>query len=104
MIDVGRREDHRIDLRALPRVEWIRYLRRNSGLPGPRANLELAQAVADEGDETMFETLLSSDEEYLVMCGAIGLGRLMVDGAGAEPNSGCGVSLPTGGGASARAS
>src|SRR5215207_1002347 len=85
MIDVGRREDHRTGVRALPSAEWIPYLRRNSGLPGPRANLELAQAVADEGDETMFETLLSSDEEYLVMCGAIGLGRLLVDGAGAEP-------------------
>jgi hypothetical protein len=85
MIDVGRREDHQTGLRVLPRAEWIPYLRQNSGLPGPRANLELAQAVADEGDETMFETLLSSDEEYLVMCGAIGLGRLLVDGAGAEP-------------------
>ena len=85
MIDVGRREDQQTGLRALPRAEWIPYLRQNSGLPGPRANLELAQAVADEGDETMFETLLSSDEEYPVMCGAIGLGRLLVDGAGAEP-------------------
>ena len=84
MTGVGGREDHRTSLRALPRAAWMPYLRRNSGLPGPRANLELAQAVADEGDETMFETLLSSDEEYLVMCGAIGLGRSLVDGASTE--------------------
>src|ERR687898_347008 len=46
MIGVDRREDHRTSLRALPRAEWMPYLRRNSGLPGRRANLELAQAVA----------------------------------------------------------
>ena len=85
MIGVGRREDHRTSLRALPRAEWIPYLRRNSGLPGRRANLELAQAVANEGDEAMFDALFSTDEEYLVMCGAIGLGRLLADGASTEP-------------------
>ena len=33
----------------------------------------------------MFDALLSTDEEYLVMCGAIGLGRLLADGASTEP-------------------
>ena len=75
MTGVGRRDDHRTSIRALPTAEWMAYLRQHSGLPGRRANLELAQVVADEGDETMFETLLSAEEEYLVMCGAIGLGR-----------------------------
>ena len=31
--------------------DWEPYLLQESGLPGPRGNLELAQVVADEGDE-----------------------------------------------------
>ena len=39
-------------LRALP--DWDEYLKRESRLPGPRGNLELAQAVAEEGDKVIF--------------------------------------------------
>lgn len=57
------------------------YLRENSGLPGPRGNLELMQAVADEGDAAYFDQLIATDEEYLVCCGVVGLGRLLAEHA-----------------------
>jgi hypothetical protein len=73
--------------------DWDVYLLDNSGLPGPRANLELAQAAADEGDEPRFRRWLAHDasraparvpanspEVFLVVCGAIGLGRLLAEG------------------------
>jgi hypothetical protein len=60
-----------------------------SHLPGPRSNLELAQVVADEGDAALFERYIAVDAaqapvntpgEFLAVCGAIGLGRLLVEG------------------------
>ncbi len=74
-----RRDSYQAALRALNRPEWPRFLREHSGLPGPRANLELAQAVADVGDGDVFDTLIATDEEYLVLCGVLGLGRLLAD-------------------------
>jgi hypothetical protein len=71
-------ERYRERLRELP--AWEPFLIAASGLPGPRANLELVKAVAEEGDETLFVRLLRSDEEFLVMCGAVGLGRLVAEG------------------------
>jgi hypothetical protein len=68
---------------------WEPYLLAESGLPGPRGNIELAQVVADEGDETLFLHLLSYDaerattntpEEFLAFCGVVGLGRLVAEG------------------------
>jgi 3-methyladenine DNA glycosylase AlkC len=69
--------------------DWEPFLLRESGLPGPRGNLELAQVVADEGDEAMFERLLAHDaqraptnspQEFLAFCGVVGLGRLVAEG------------------------
>ena len=69
--------------------DWEPYLLAESGLPGPRGNIELAQAVADEGDEPLFRRLLSFDaagaptntpQEFLAFCGVIGLGRLLAEG------------------------
>ncbi|HJS29333.1 MAG TPA: HEAT repeat domain-containing protein [Anaerolineales bacterium] len=80
-------EDYRRALRSLD--DWDGYLLEESGLPGPRANLELAQAVADEGDHQLFERYLTytaekatvnSPYEFLAFCGAIGLGRLLAEG------------------------
>lgn len=60
-----------------------------SGLPGPRGNLELAQAAADEGSLEQFEAWLewtperapvNSPYEFLAFCGAVGLGRLLAEG------------------------
>ncbi len=54
------------------------------GLPGPRANLELVRAAAEEADESLLIRLSTSDHEFLVMCGAVGLGRLVADGNGSH--------------------
>ncbi|HTY91938.1 MAG TPA: hypothetical protein VMC84_12250 [Methanocella sp.] len=65
------------------------YLLKESGLPGPRGNIELGQAVADWGNEKLFEHLLSftpdkapvnSPYEFLAFCGTVGMGRLLADG------------------------
>ena len=64
----GRREQYRKELRALRDVDWVPYLREHSGLPGPRANLELAFAVAEEASPKRLDKLLAADEEYLVLC------------------------------------
>lgn len=78
--------DYRRQLRSLPRGDWPRYLRERSGLPGPRANLSLAQALADEADEATLHALLATGDEYLVLCAVVGLGRLLAEGAAdAEP-------------------
>jgi hypothetical protein len=69
--------------------EWDSFLLQESGLPGPRGNLELAQAVADVGDEALFERYRSLDagrapanspHEFLAFCGVLGLGRLLAGG------------------------
>jgi hypothetical protein len=51
-------------------------------LPGARANLELVGAVAEEADQAQLEALIATDDEYLVMCGVVGFGRLLVDDPG----------------------
>jgi hypothetical protein len=82
-------ETYRTTLRTLPLPEWDAYLLQESHLPGPRSNLELAQAVADKGDTALFERYIAMDAaqapvntpaEFLPVCGAIGLGRLLVEG------------------------
>jgi len=80
-------DDYRSALRGM--TDWDGWLKANSGLPGPRGNLELAQAAALEGDETRFETWRSmgidlapvnSPEEFLVFCGVLGLWRQAAGG------------------------
>lgn len=70
----------RDQLAAVPVSERDEFLVAHSGLPGPRGNLELAQAAADLGDERSFRRGLAGPDEYLACCGAIGLGRLIVEG------------------------
>jgi hypothetical protein len=64
-------EAYRETLRELR--DWEPYLRAESRLPGPRANLELAHAAALEGSATQLARLRESDHEFLVMCGVMGL-------------------------------
>jgi HEAT repeat protein len=78
---MSRRDEHRAQLQALNRADWASYLRQHSGLPGPRGNLELAQAVADVADTAQIDDLLATDDEYSVVCGTIGLGRLLAEKA-----------------------
>ncbi|CAG0994692.1 hypothetical protein ANRL3_03035 [Anaerolineae bacterium] len=68
---------------------WDAFLLKESGLPGPRGNIELAQVVADLGDEKLFLRYLTYDatraptnspHEFLAFCGAVGLGRLVAEG------------------------
>ena len=80
-------DDYRKSLRMLE--SWDDFLLQESGLPGPRGNIELAQVVADEGQAELFERYLAYDAdlaptnspyEFLAFCGVIGLGRLLAEG------------------------
>jgi hypothetical protein len=80
-------DDYRHTLRTM--VNWEPYLLAESRLPGPRGNLELAQAVADEGNRDQFEHFLTytpdwapqnTPGEFLAFCGALGLGKLVANG------------------------
>jgi hypothetical protein len=75
---MSKREQHQQTLRGL--TDWDVYLLQESGLPGPRANLELIEAAADVGDATRFRHLLAANDEYLILCGLVGLGRLAAEG------------------------
>jgi hypothetical protein len=80
-------DEYRLRLRGL--TDWDAFLLAECGLPGPGGNLELVQAVADEGDETLFRGYLAYDPglaptgsalEFLPICGVVGLGRLLAEG------------------------
>jgi hypothetical protein len=73
---MGRVEKYRAELRGLS--EWEAYLKKNSGLPGPRANLELVEAVGEEADPERLWRLSASSDEFLALCGTAGLGHLAV--------------------------
>ena len=84
---MSKMEEYREALRALD--NWDSFLLQESGLPGPRGNIELARAVAEEGDEELFLRYLAYDEqraptnsqeEFLAFCGVLGLGRLLAEG------------------------
>jgi hypothetical protein len=84
---VTKADEYRTQLRALD--DWDSYLLRESGLPGPRGNIELAQVVADEGDLQCFQRYIAytadkaptnSPYEFLAFCGIVGLGRLLAKG------------------------
>ncbi len=80
--------DYAAHLNALPQSDWDAYLSTNSGLPGARANLPLADAVATVGEETLFRHLLTYDPitaptntsgEFLALCGTVGFGKLLIE-------------------------
>ena len=71
----GRVQHYRTELKKR-RGEWEPYLKANSGLPGPRANLELVEAVGEEADADLLWRLSASSDEFLALCGTAGLGRL----------------------------
>lgn len=78
------RDHYRAVLTALPSAEWPAYLHEHSGLPGPRANLELLAAVGDLADATRLRSWAGSDDEYLACCGTAGLGRLVSEPGDAD--------------------
>jgi hypothetical protein len=67
-------QTYREELREL--TDWEPYLKKHSGLPGPRANLELVAAVVEEGDADRLWRLSASSDEFLALCGTAGLGRI----------------------------
>jgi hypothetical protein len=67
-------DGYRADLRGLK--EWEPYLKKHSGLPGPRANLELVKAVGEEADADGLWRLSASSDEFLALCGTAGLGKV----------------------------
>lgn len=84
---MSRISDYRAELRALP--AWEPYLLAHSNLPGPRGNLELAHAVAQEGAEPQFRRWAAltpaaapenTPECFLAFCGTLGLGALLARG------------------------
>ncbi|HEY8802619.1 MAG TPA: hypothetical protein VIN00_06040, partial [Candidatus Dormibacteraeota bacterium] len=70
----GRAAGYRAELRGLK--DWEPYLKKHSGLPGPRANLELVEAVGDEADADRLWHLSASTDEFLALCGTAGLGKV----------------------------
>ncbi|MGZ4945714.1 MAG: HEAT repeat domain-containing protein [Halobacteriota archaeon] len=84
---MGKTEYYRKTLRTS--ADWERFLLQESGLPGPRANLELVNVVAEEGTEAQFKHFLTFDErkaprnsqeEFLAVCGVVGMGQLLIQG------------------------
>ena len=73
-------DDYRRSLLARDEQEWAGFLTKHSGLPGPRGDLELATAVADEASAALIQRYAADGDEYLASCGAMGLGRLTVEG------------------------
>lgn len=82
---MSKAEGYRRKLKELK--NWTPYLLKNSGLPGPRGNLELAAVVAEEGTNSQFEEFLefqtdeNTPEVFLVFCGVSGTGKLAARGA-----------------------
>jgi hypothetical protein len=71
------------------RRDWKHLLLRESGLPGPRGNLELARAFAHEASRKQIEASLhialksspeNTPESFVVFCGVLSLGRLIAAG------------------------
>ena len=73
--------------------DWEAYLKKESRLPGPRGNLELAHAAALEGSKEILTRFAGLDpdrapentpEVFLAFCGALGLGRFLAEGDEAQ--------------------
>jgi hypothetical protein len=83
---MSKQQDYAEQLAGIP--DKVPFLRRHSGLPGPRGNLELVQAAADVGEEEDFRAWIEAGsgddptDEFLAVCGVVGLGRLVAEGRG----------------------
>src|SRR3954452_19465907 len=55
------------------------YLTARSGLPGPRANLDLAHTYAEVADPAEARAFLAGDDEFLALCGALALAARAAD-------------------------
>lgn len=84
---MSKADEYRRKLRGLK--DWDGFLRKESGLPGPRGNLELAQVVAEDASLRQIEAWLSippqaapenSAEVFLVFCAVAALGKRLARG------------------------
>ncbi len=84
---MGKRQEYIKKLKAAQ--DWEAFLKKHSGLPGPRGNLELAQAAAETGTRRQFKEWLRYDErsaptntpgEFVAFCGVLAHGRLLAQG------------------------
>ncbi|TFD84436.1 HEAT repeat domain-containing protein [Cryobacterium lactosi] len=75
-VSPGEDADALADLLARAPGDVPGFLTSRSGLPGPRANLPLADAFAEAAPAELIWSLADSPDEYLAFCGAEGLGRL----------------------------
>jgi hypothetical protein len=79
-------DEYRKQLRDLD--DWDSFLMAESGLPGPRGNLSLADAAAEGFADQFWHWLGYTAEkaptntpgEFLSFCGVVGLGRLLAEG------------------------
>ncbi len=74
------------DLMNLSPRKWPDFLREHSGLPGPKANLELARAFAQAGTLMDFKHFIrmgadvapqNTPNEFLTLCGVLGFGQYL---------------------------
>jgi len=80
---MNKTETYRQTLPALQ--DWVPFLKKNSGLPGPRGNLELAYTVAEIGTQEQFGHFLTfngdenTPEMFVLFCGVVGVGKLAAE-------------------------
>lgn len=67
------------EFKTLKVTDWPAYLNERSGLPGPRANIELIAVAARAADPDTIEELLADDGEYTTACAAAALGYRAAD-------------------------
>jgi hypothetical protein len=96
---VSRRTELAEELRQVAGADLEAWLEARSGLPGPRANLELLAAAGDvlPADKLRTWAALGPDaaptgsaREFLPVVGVAGIGRLLVE-AGADRHAGAGL-------------
>lgn len=67
------------ELSQVPRSDWPVFLTEHSGLPGPRANTELAIAYAELAERSEIDRAIDSPDEFLAMCATVALGVRATD-------------------------
>jgi len=84
---MGKRQAYAEHLASIE--DWGTYLKAESGLPGPRGNLELAAAFVDIAPRSLILKYAALEAEeapenspmgFLAFCGVYGLGRLIAEG------------------------
>lgn len=76
---MGVAPDYAAELDGLAVADLRAYLGMHSGLPGPRANLTLADVFAAQAAPEVIIAFSRDPDEYLAFCGTEGLGRLALD-------------------------